>query len=51
MRKSVQSFSIKVRQLFTRKAVAKHTDAEKLRYSARSVLRKYHKTFRRLAHE
>lgn len=52
MKKTVRKVTIHIQNLFTKKSPrAVSTDQDKLRKSARATLKKYHATFRKLAHE
>jgi len=51
MKKTVRKVTVSIQSLFTKKASRALSDQEKLRHSARATLKKYHATFRKLAHE
>lgn len=51
MKKAVNKVTITIQSLFARKKGRSLDDQDKLRKSARATLKKYHATFRKLAHE
>lgn len=51
MKKAVRTVTINIQKLFAKKGSRSLTDQDKLRQSARATLKKYHATFRKLAHE
>ncbi len=52
MKKTVHKVTIHIQNLFTKKKSRPvSSDHDKLRKSARATLKKYHATFRKLAHE
>lgn len=52
MKKAVRNVTITIQNLFAKKSARRVlTDQDKLRQSARATLKKYHATFRKLAHE
>ena len=51
MKKAVRTVTVTIQNLFAKKGSRALTDQDKLRQSARATLKKYHATFRKLAHE
>jgi hypothetical protein len=51
MKRAMRSVTITIQNLFTKRSSRGMTDQDKLRQSARATLKKYHATFRKLAHE
>lgn len=51
MRRAVKRVTITFQSIFARKKGRTSSDHDKLRQSARATLKKYHATFRKLAHE
>ncbi len=51
MKKAVRTVTVTIQNLFAKRASRALTDQDKLRQSARATLKKYHATFRKLAHE